>query len=165
MTIQDWGAIGEIVGAIAVVVTLAYLATQIRFARLAASDASRQSRADSVREMELVTLNNREFRKAWSKADTARDSRMELLAERMGLSTDEAELVWHGCCAWTYIHWAQYRSMKTAEDHRELENLVTEFYSIPPMSTVWATDPLIKALLDPGFVVWVDGVLASARKS
>jgi hypothetical protein len=30
MNIQDWGAIGEIVGAIATVVTLAYLAVQIR---------------------------------------------------------------------------------------------------------------------------------------
>ncbi len=30
MTIQDWGAIGEIVGGIAVVVTLIYLAAQIR---------------------------------------------------------------------------------------------------------------------------------------
>ena len=30
MTIQDWGAIGEIVGAIAVVATLIYLAVQIR---------------------------------------------------------------------------------------------------------------------------------------
>lgn len=35
MTIQDWGAMGEVVGAIAVVVTLAYLATQIRQARIA----------------------------------------------------------------------------------------------------------------------------------
>ena len=30
MTIQDWGAIGEIVGAIAVLITLVYLAKQIR---------------------------------------------------------------------------------------------------------------------------------------
>jgi hypothetical protein len=30
MTLQDWGAIGEVVGAIAVVVTLIYLAKQIR---------------------------------------------------------------------------------------------------------------------------------------
>ena len=30
MTIQDWGAVGEIIGAIAVIVTLIYLATQIR---------------------------------------------------------------------------------------------------------------------------------------
>ena len=30
MSIQDWGAVGEIVGAIAVIITLIYLATQIR---------------------------------------------------------------------------------------------------------------------------------------
>lgn len=30
MTLQDWGAIGEVVGALAVVVTLIYLAKQIR---------------------------------------------------------------------------------------------------------------------------------------
>ncbi len=30
MTIQDWGAIGEIIGAIATIATLIYLATQIR---------------------------------------------------------------------------------------------------------------------------------------
>ena len=30
MTIQDWGAVGEVVGAIAVIVTLLYLAMQIR---------------------------------------------------------------------------------------------------------------------------------------
>jgi hypothetical protein len=30
MTIQDWGALGEVVGAVGVIVTLIYLATQIR---------------------------------------------------------------------------------------------------------------------------------------
>ena len=30
MTIQDWGAIGEIVGGLAVIVTLGYLAFQLR---------------------------------------------------------------------------------------------------------------------------------------
>ena len=30
MTIQDWGAVSEIVGAIAVIITLIYLAVQIR---------------------------------------------------------------------------------------------------------------------------------------
>ena len=33
MTIQDWGAIGELLGSIAVLVTLIYLATQVRIAR------------------------------------------------------------------------------------------------------------------------------------
>ena len=165
MTIQDWGAIGELVGAVAVVVTLVYLATQIRYARLAATDASRQGRAEGVRAMMLVTLNNQAFRQAWGKADPGNEPRLEVLAERLGVSIDEAQLVWHGCCAWTFIHWAQYRSMKTAEDERELENLVRAFYSIPPMAPVWETDPLIRALLDPGFVAWVDRVLARVGKA
>jgi hypothetical protein len=55
--------------------------------------------------------------------------------------------------------------MKSAEDHHELENLMSEFYSIPPMAPVWENDAMIKALLDPGFVTWVDGVLGEGRKA
>jgi hypothetical protein len=53
--------------------------------------------------------------------------------------------------------------MKTAEDQKELENLVRAFYSIPPMVVLWKNDSLIRALLDPGFVDWVDGILAEPR--
>ena len=164
MTIQDWGAVGEVVGAVAVVVTLAYLATQIRYARLAASDSSRQGRADGVREVLMTTLSNRDFRDAWAKADPEMDSNMAPICDELGLTTEEANLVWHGCCAWTYVHWAQYRSMKTAEDERELENLVTQFYSRPPMEPVWRHSELLRALLDPEFVAWVEDTLRRARK-
>ena len=163
MTIQELGSIGELVAALATVATLAYLATQIRYARLAASDTSRQNRAESVREMMLTVVNNEAYRVAWYKADPGVAPRMEALSDRLGVSVDEANLIWNGCCAWTFIHWAQYWSMKTTEDTYELENLVREFYSIPPMAPVWETDPMIKALLDPGFVEWVDGVLAKVR--
>jgi len=163
VTVQDWGAIGELVGAIAVVVTLAYLATQIRYARLAASDASRQGRADGVREVLLAVINNRDFRNAWAKADPETDSLMAPICEQLGLSKEEAYLVWHGCCAWAYVHWAQYRSMKTPEDERELRNLVSEFYSVPPMAPVWEHSELLRAMLDPEFVAWVDGVRGGAR--
>lgn len=164
MTIQDWGAIGEIVGAFAVVATLGYLASQIRYARLAASDASRQGRANGVREMLLAVLTSPDYRHAWAKADRDGEPRLRALAERLGVTQDEANLVWNGCCAWTYLHWAQFRSMKTPADERELENIVGAFYSITPMSTVWNHDPLIKAMLDPGFVAWVDEVLTRPRQ-
>jgi len=163
MTVQELGSIGEFVAAIATVATLAYLATQIRYARLAASDTSRQSRAEAVREMQLVSLNNEAYRKAWGKADTSAAPRMKALSELLGVSVDEAQLVWHGCCAWTYIHWAQYRSTKTASDRHELENLVREFYSLSPMDQVWETDPMLKAMVDPDFVDWVDEILTGVR--
>ena len=72
MGIQDWGAVGEIVGAIAVILTLGYLASQIRYARLAAGDASRQGRANGVREMLLATVTSADYRRAWSKWHSAR---------------------------------------------------------------------------------------------
>ena len=48
MTIQDWGALGEIIGALAVVASLVYLAVQIR-------QNSRQL-AHSARAHEISTL-------------------------------------------------------------------------------------------------------------
>lgn len=64
MTIQDWGAIGEIVGAIAVVASLVYLAVQIRqntqqishsieAARIASLERNIQS-ANRMRELLIV---------------------------------------------------------------------------------------------------------------
>ncbi|MDA1372383.1 MAG: hypothetical protein O2971_16680 [Proteobacteria bacterium] len=52
------GAIGEILGAFAVVATLVYLATQIRYAKEAASDANRIARATGVREFNLAMATN-----------------------------------------------------------------------------------------------------------
>jgi len=164
MTIQEWGAIGEMVSAIAVVLTLGYLAIQIRYARLSATDASRWGRADGVREILLGVLASPESRRAWSKADDQAEARLANLAQHLGTTPEEADLVWYTCCCWAFLHWAQFRSMKTIEDHRELENLVVTFYSAPPMGTVWQHDSYLKALLDPGFVTWIGNVLASSRR-
>lgn len=45
------GAIGEVVGAAAVVLTLVYLASRVRHAKAAADDTNRLTRASGVREM------------------------------------------------------------------------------------------------------------------
>jgi len=160
MTIQDWGSIAEMVSAIAVVATLAYLATQIRYARLTATDASRWGRADGVRDILLAIGANTEARRAWTKADEHAEARLANLAQHLRITPEEADLVWNTCCSWAFLHWAQFRSMKTTADQRELENLVSTFYSGPPMGTVWKHDSYLKALLDPGFVTWVEEVLS-----
>ena len=48
------GAIGEIVGALAVVLTLGYLANQVRHAKEAAADTNRLERSKGVRDMMFV---------------------------------------------------------------------------------------------------------------
>ncbi len=56
MTIQDWGAVGEILGAIGVIITLAYLATQIRHSRNAIVSQNIHSETDHFhRALEVQT--------------------------------------------------------------------------------------------------------------
>ena len=54
MTIQDWGAIGEFISAIAILVTLIYLAVQIKYAQMSATDESRANRVAGIHH-----INNR----------------------------------------------------------------------------------------------------------
>ena len=61
-------AITEAVGVIAVVISLLYLAFQIRFARLAVADTSRTARAVGVRENIHAMVNNSELRENWMKS-------------------------------------------------------------------------------------------------
>ena len=52
------GAIGEIIGAIAVVVTLAYLAIQVRHAKETAQRTLHQNKIESLREMTMTVLSS-----------------------------------------------------------------------------------------------------------
>ena len=63
----DWGAIGEIVGAVAIPVTLVYLATQVRHARHIVTDAKRTSRVEGIRELNGLLTASAEVRAAWNR--------------------------------------------------------------------------------------------------
>ena len=55
MTLQDWGAVSQIVGTVAILVTLIYLASQVKYARLTVIDANRTNRVEGIREVNGVT--------------------------------------------------------------------------------------------------------------
>ena len=59
---------------------------------------------------------------------------------------------------WWWIHWAQWASITTDRDLQELKHLISEFYSVPPMSTTWKEGQNAR-LLDPGFQDFVNEVL------
>ncbi len=65
MTIQDWGAIGELISAIAVVATLIYLAKQIRLNNIAMDEARKlalaqtyQMRSDALQAMMVAAADS-----------------------------------------------------------------------------------------------------------
>ncbi len=61
MTISEIGAIGELVGGVAVLATLVYLAVQVREARKALVANTYQSRTDSLGSRYLTTATDTEF--------------------------------------------------------------------------------------------------------
>ena len=140
---MNWDAISaifEAVGVIAVVISLLYLAFQIRFARLAAADTSRTARAIGVRENVLAMVNNTGLRENWIKS-SGLNSEYELLGKEMNVSVDGAIQIDNMCQCWMWLHWGQYKSIKTPADKSELENIVSVFYSVPPMLNCWRKRP------------------------
>lgn len=79
-------AISETVGVIAVVISLLYLALQIRSARLAAAVTSRTARAIGIRELDLAMVNNAELRENWIKSSD-RNSVYEMLGSELPLDS------------------------------------------------------------------------------
>jgi len=93
------GKIGINWEAVAVVATLSYLTLQVRYAKLATSDANRLARANGVCQMFLNGAIHREIREANIKV-LGLDSFYEEIAQRLGVTADEAAILDH-----TYSYW------------------------------------------------------------
>lgn len=159
---MDWdavGAIGEIVGAVAVVATLAYLAVQVRFARKVAAEANRHTRATGVREALLVQTTNDSLRNSMTKT-YGLQSWYEQFANAFDVSPDDASRCDVMHLYWFWLHWAQWGSTNDAQGLEELTNIVRSFYATPAIKYSWDHSPFAKPILEPGFVQFVDAVLA-----
>jgi hypothetical protein len=115
--IVNWdaiGAIGEVLGSVAVFVTLGYLAVQVRHARAEASRALSQGRMEANRELVSLDLSEKNL-SAKLKAQTALNDSpppvVQLLMERANLTLEEAWRVFLvEVAAWNYrihtiTHW------------------------------------------------------------
>jgi hypothetical protein len=151
-------AIGEIVGALAVVLTLAYLASQVKTARRATIDQNTLTRATGVREKILQIVENDELR-----INLIDDYELrpfyEQLAKSRGISVEEASRVDWSNSYWFWLHWGQWASTHDKQGLEELKHLLASFYSNPGMRRCWESSPWGKPLFDPEFVRFVDDVL------
>ncbi|MFT7651927.1 MAG: hypothetical protein ACI9ON_002004 [Limisphaerales bacterium] len=159
MTIQDLGSIGELVSAIAILITLVYLAVQVKYARMATVDRNRETRVNGIIEINNRLANNPDLRQAFDKT-TGDEWKIMLqdFASAWGVSVEEASAVFWTQSDFVWLHWAQYRSTKTIEDQNELENIVRFWYSAPPTSTMMENDTF-RSIYDPDFIAWVDTIL------
>jgi len=161
------GAIGQILGAAAVLVTLGYLAVQVRVARSTASDANRLTRAVGVHEAILAILGNENLIETAVMAFGVKDYYDEF-GRKFTLSAKEAARTDLFNVHWFWLHWGQFSSAKTQDDLDELSRHIEAFYAFPVVGYSWRGSPFGRALLDQRFVEFVDGLLskpsmASAR--
>jgi len=154
--------ITEGVGVIAVVGSMLYLASQIRFARLAAADTSRTARAIGVRENVHAMASNAELRENWMKASSL-ETVYENLGKEMNVNANAAIQIDNMCQCWMWLHWGQFKAIKTEADTKELANIVSKFYSTPPMLNCWKESPYGGKVFDAEFVKFVDGAISKCE--
>ena len=159
MQLENLYFVSQILASLAVMASLIYLATQIRFAKLAAADFSRLTRVTGVRENLRETANNAELRKNWLKS-TGLAPAYESLGSSLGVDADAAIQIDFMCQSWMWLHWGHYSSITKQSDLDELGHTIGMFYSVPPMSTCWAESPYPKALLDMAFIQFIDDAVA-----
>ncbi|MDA0790268.1 MAG: hypothetical protein O2780_12525 [Proteobacteria bacterium] len=156
------GAIGEILGAIAVVLTLGYLALQVRFAKASAADANRLTRATGVRDMGMAMAVHDEMRISVAKT-TGAMAHYEAFAKEFGVSIEDAGRTDSWNSYWFWLHWGQFRSLQERGDDEELKNIIRVFYPIPAVWYSWNNSPFAKVLLEPAFVEFVEGLVEGTR--
>jgi hypothetical protein len=163
MTIQDWGAIGEILGALAIFITLLYLATQIKYMRLTTMDTNRSNRVTGIRDLNGRHISEAELRNAWNKTIGPNFRKLHTdMAETFDISFDEASLIITQGASWGFTHWAQYRSMKSSEDESELKNIISAWYGENPMRAL-INHPNFRDLFEADYVIWIDEIISSEK--
>ncbi|HEY5645410.1 MAG TPA: hypothetical protein VIS76_05700 [Pseudomonadales bacterium] len=151
------GAIGEILGALAVVLTLGYLAVQVKYAKTATTDATRLNRANGVQAMLLAVATDDVLRETVIKAQGTSES-VDELVKQLGLSANEAARMDMYASYWFWLHWGQFASSNSDEGVMELRNVVNTFYRFPYMTICWRFGSS-REILDPTFVSFVDAIL------
>ncbi|MGR8949749.1 MAG: hypothetical protein ACU84Q_17035 [Gammaproteobacteria bacterium] len=157
------GAFGEILGAIAVVLTLGYVALQVRHAKDATADQNRLERARGVREMALAMIANPE-----TAYDQIRNWGLhvyyEELAASEGISPERALAMDWSNSYYFWMYWGQYSSTTHSEDLKELAHVISGLLETPGMQETWQTSPMTRPLLEPQFVAFVDSLMTAKTK-
>jgi hypothetical protein len=158
------GAIGEVMGSLAVFITLGYLALQIRHARSEARRALSQGRSEAHRDL-LDRQQDAAILGATLKADAALGWQpttfQAALMERAGLTIEEASRVASMCIAWwTYVlQIIPYVDELPAMERTAFENRVRGNYGRPGVGRLFY-ETYLKSTAHPDALRYVERVLA-----
>jgi hypothetical protein len=158
------GAIGQMLGSIAVFITLGYLATQIRHARQETSRALSQGRAEAHRDL-LAQVRDERILGVQLKADAALGAQPNAIAmtlvEQAGLTLEEASLmVLTQTAWWTYrLQIIPYVDDLPAMERTAIDNQVRAAYGRPGVARLYY-ETYIKGTAHPDAIRYIDNLLA-----
>ena len=157
------GAIGQMLGSLAVFITLGYLAVQVTHARREVKRSVSQIRGEASRELILNRVNNQWLTSLNAKANNAlgpaRQPFAVALMERVGLTYEEGiTLNWEQTAWWQYrAHAIAYADELTATERASFDFTMRESYRLP-LARLWYDTT--KANLDADAVRYIDNLLA-----
>lgn len=155
---QLLGNYGEFLGSIAVVITLAYLALQVRHARQATVDQNKLSRAQAMREQMIACIQDGQLRMNLIDAFGVADYYTALAADR-GCTVEQASQVDWSNAYWFWVYWSQWATTHDEKSLDEVQHVLRNFCSYPTMRRSWEHSPWTKPVLEPEFVRFVEAVL------
>lgn len=157
------GAIGEIVGAMAVFITLIYLAVQVRHARSEARRALSQGRGEALRDVITLQLDER-VNRVMVEADRLAGSRepypLVAALEQQGMGREEASLVfWNLIAWWNYFLHVIPRINELPEMERAQFDVPIGLYGRPGVYQLFY-EIYVKRVAHPDALRYIEGVLA-----
>ena len=167
MTIQDLGALGEFVGSIAILVTLGYLAVQVRLAR---SEARRGLDLDRIRqnqsglELELEEHNLPARLKANIAFGMRPSGIIQEIMDRAELTLEEAWRVFAlEVIAWNYrVHTIDHIDALSARQKHLFDSAIYLRYGTPSV-TQFIYEGYFKLLGDPDVIQYIEDAMLASR--
>ena len=162
MSIAELGSVGEFVGSILVLVTLIYVAIQIRYMKDQASAQATYNRAQAGREVMLAAANSPyipEIVKALRK--NAKRPTGGFLVEEYGLDYVSAQRLQAYWWAWWRNQEGNFGHVNPAEQ-KAVDNLMTSYLTSTGMLEWWT---LNTASLNADFVAHVETLIPEVRAS
>jgi hypothetical protein len=159
-------AIGQLLGSVAIFVTLGYLAVQVKHARGELRRSIRQGRGEAQRELYLFRAGDRRMNELAQRANEALGATpgafVQEMMEQTGLTREEItalnseQIAW-----WSYrVQVVAYVDELPPEDRVEFDASTRAFYSVP-YSRRWLEAS--KPRLNPSAVRYIENLLAQPR--
>ena len=163
--IQDLGAAGEFISSIAVLVTLVYLAVQVRQSKAVVIEGARAARLQTDVDLLLFSAGDTILPSAMAKVlaqdgiPNSEDSYVGNLIERYGFEIEEAVRIQSWCFAWLKRQEHSFLQPLDKNERSLVDRQILQFLGWPWCDKFWVEDGN-RLMFDERFAAHIDHLLA-----